>query len=134
MTAVAGKGGTFSWDGGSVATVNEWSLDLTNDMLDVTAFSTAAPQWRDFIAGLSGWTGAANFVYNPSSTGQDDFIDDAIAPNAVTVILEMDQTQGGKFSGSAYVSGLSFSAPIADTVSGTLSFQGTGAIAYTTTT
>lgn len=35
-----------------------WSIDLNVDTLEVTNFDTGG--WRDFIAGLTGWTGSAD--------------------------------------------------------------------------
>ena len=134
MAAVAGKKGTVLYDGGSVATVNNWSLDLTNDMLDVTSFTTSAPQWREFIDGLSSWTGDVSGIFDGASTGQNDLITNSLTPVSAAVVLEMDQTAGGKFSGNVFLSGAGFSDAIDGTADVSWTLQGTGALAYTTTT
>ena len=134
MAAVAGKKGTITYDGGSVATVNNWSLDLQNDMLDVTSFTTSAPQWREFIDGLSGWTGDISGIFDGASTGQNDLITNSLAPVSAAVILEMDQTGGGKFNGSVFLSGAGFSNTIEGTADVSWTLQGTGSLTYTTTT
>ena len=134
MAAVAGKKGTVTYSGGSVATVNNWSLDLTNDMLDVTSFTTSAPQWREFIDGLSGWSGDISGIFDSASTGQNDLIVNSITPTTAAVILEMDQTAGGKFNGSVFLSGMSPGVAIDGTADISWTLQGTGALAYTTTT
>ena len=134
MGAAAGKLGTIVYDGGSVATVNDWGLDLTNDMLDVTSFTTSAPQWREFITGLSSWTGNISGIFDGASTGQNDLITNSITPVSASVTLEMDQTAGGKFTGSVFLSGFGPAAPIEGEVTVSWDLQGTGALTYTTTT
>lgn len=134
MAAVAGKSGTVNYAGGNVATVNNWTLDIANDMLDVTPFSTSVPQWRDFIAGLSGWSGNVSGVFDGASTGQADLIANSITPASAAVVLEMDQTGGGKFNGNVLLSGMSPGTAIDGTVEISWEMQGTGSLAYTTTT
>ena len=134
MAAVQGKLGSINYDGGNVATLNNWTLDVANDMLDVTPFTTSAPQWRDFLDGLSTFTGTVSGIFDGASTGQNDLITNSITPAAATVILEMDQTGGGKFSGSVFLSGMSASVTIYGTAEINWDMQGTAALTYTTTT
>ncbi len=134
MAAVAGKSGSINYDGGNVATLNNWGLDVGNDMLDVTPFTTSAPQWRDFIAGLSTFTGNVSGIFDGASTGQNDLITNSITPVAATVILELDQTGGGKFTGSVFLSGMSIAASVEGTDDISWDMQGTAALTYTTTT
>lgn len=134
MAAVQGKLGSINYDGGNVATLNNWTLDVANDMLDVTSFTTSAPQWRDFLDGLSTFTGGVSGIFDGASTGQNDLITNSITPVAATVILELDQTGGGKFTGSVFLSGMSPSVAIDGTVEINWDMQGTAALTYTTTT
>ena len=134
MAAVQGKKGSINYDGGNVATLNNWGLDVANDMLDVTSFTTSAPQWRIFLDGLSTFTGNVSGIFDGASTGQNDLITNSITPVAATVILEMDQIVGGKYTGSVLLSGMSPSVAIDGTVEISWDMQGTGALTYTTTT
>ena len=134
MAAVAGKGGTVTYAGGNVATLKEWSLDISPDMHDVTSFTTAAPTWKEFIAGLNSWTGSLTGTLDPASTGQNNLITDSLAPVSAAVILEKDQTNGGKYSGNALISGASVGVVIDGLVDMGWDLQGTGALTYTTTT
>ena len=134
MAAVQGKLGSINYDGGNVATLNNWSLDTANDMLDVTSFTTSAPQWREFLDGLSTFTGNVSGIFDGASTGQNDLITKSITPAAATVILELDQTGGGKFTGSVFLSGMSPSVAIDGTAEISWEMQGTAALTYTTTT
>jgi len=134
MAAAAGKGGTFTYAGGNVATLREWSLDVTPDIHDVTSFTTAAPTWKENIAGLNSWTASAGGTFDPASTGQNNMITDALTPVSAAVILEKDQTNGGKYSGNALASGLSVGVTIDGLVDMSWDLTGTGSISYTTTT
>ena len=134
MAAAAGKGGTVTYAAGNVATLREWSLDVTNDTLDVTSFTTAAPTWKEVIAGLSSWTGSLSGTFDPASTGQNNLITDSLVPVSAAVVLEKDQTNGGKYSGNALISGLSVGTVIDGLVNMSWDLNGTGAITYTTTT
>ncbi len=134
MAAVSGKKGTINYAGGNVVRTNNWDLTLTNDMLDVTPFTTSAPQWREFISGLSSWTGTISGQFDGASTGQNDLIVNSITPTTAAVVLEMDQTGGGKFNGSVFLSGMAPSVAIDGSAEISWDLQGTGSLAYTTTT
>ncbi len=134
MAASPGKLGTINYAGGNVATLNNWTLDIGNEMLDVTPFTTTAPQWRDVIAGLSGFTGTIAGVFDGASTGQNDLITNTLTPVAATVILEKDQTVGGKYTGSVLLSGMSIGVAVDGLDEISWDLQGTGALTFTTTT
>jgi len=135
MAALTGKGGTVLYAGGSVASIGSWSMDIDNDMHDITSFTTSAAQWRDFAAGLSGWTGSLDGVgYDSASTGQANLITDTFTPASAAIVLELDQTVGGKLTGNAFISSASFGADIGGMTDATWSLQGTGAVTFTTST
>ena len=135
MAAVTGKGGTVLWAGGSVASIGTWSMDVDSNMQDITSFTTDTVQWRTFAAGLSGWTGSMDGVgFDPSSTGQANLIAESLLPVSAAVVLELDQTQGGKLTGTAFVSSASYGAEIDGMANATWSLQGTGSVSYTTST
>ena len=134
MAAVTGKGGTITYDGGPVATISNWTIDVDNSLHDITSFTTSAAQWREWIAGLSGWTGAMSGTFDSASTGQNDAFTDALAPASKSAVFELDQAAGGKLSGNVYISAMSVDTDIDAPVDVAWTFQGTGALAYDTTT
>ena len=135
MAAVTGKGGTVLYAGGSVASIGTWSIDVDNDMHDITSFTTSAAQWRDFAAGLSGWTGSLDGVgFDTSSTGQNDLITNTLVPVSAAVILEIDQTVGGKYTGTAFLDSMSMGADVGGMSNASWSLQGTGALTFSTST
>ena len=134
MAAVTGKGGSIVYDGGSVATIHDWSMDIGNNLHDVTSFTTSAAQWRSFVAGLSDFSGSIDGTFDPASTGQNDLIVNTLTPVSAAAVFELDQTAGGKLSGSLFVESLSVGTPIDGLVDMSWSYQGTGTLTYTTTT
>lgn len=134
MPAVTGKSGTILFDGGSVATIKSWSMDINTDMHDVTTLSTGVVQWREFAAGISGWTGSIEGTFNADSTGQNNMITKALAGSTAALVLEMDKDNGGKFSGGAFLSAMSVGVNIDNQTDMTWTAQGSGALTYSTTT
>ena len=133
MAPVAGKKGTVDF-GGHVATINEWSLDQSNNDLDVTSFTTSAPQWKKWAAGLSEWSISFSGPFDGASTGQNDLIVAALAQSTGTLIVELDQIDGGKFSGGGYINSLSPAAGIDDLSTVGFGWRGSDTLAYSTTT
>lgn len=135
MAALTGKGGTVLYAGGSVASIGSWSIDVDNDMHDITSFTTSAAQWRTFAAGLSGWTGSLDGVgFDAASTGQDNLIAATLTPVSAAVVLELDQTVGGNLSGNAFLDSMSLGADVGGMTDASWSLQGTGTLTYSTTT
>lgn len=134
MPAVTGKSGTILYDGGSVATIKSWSMDIQTDMHDVTTLSTGTVQWREFAAGISGWNGSVQGTFNADSTGQNNMITATLAATTAAIVLELDKTNGGKFSGGCFLESMSVSVDIDNQTDVTWSAQGNGTLTYTTTT
>ena len=134
MAGVSGKEGTISWAGGSVAGFDNWNMDINVDMLDVTSFSTGTSQWREFTPGLSNAAGTISGNFDAASTGLNDLIVATITPTTGDLILEADKNAGGKYTVPAFISTLSNTVAIDGKSEVSLGFQGTGTVAYTTTT
>ena len=123
----------MQYKGVPVININQFDLDFGPDTLDVTAFSTGTKQWRDFIAGLSQWSGSFAGFFDTASTAQTDLRTNVLTPATGTVRLEVDKEVGGSFSGDVILS-QSVSVPIEGTADVTYSFQGNGTLTYATTT
>lgn len=134
MAAISGKEGLVYYDGGTVARISDWSLDINTDMHDVTSFSTDAVQWRTYLAGLSGWSGSINgFFDEPASTGQSDMQAKMLTPTTGGLRLYTNEAGGDYYSGSVFLQRQSVGANVAgDPVSVSWDFQGTGTLSWTT--
>jgi hypothetical protein len=134
MAAVTGKSGTILYAGGSVATIKSWSMDIQTDMHDVTTLSTDVVQWREFAAGISGWTGSIEGTFDSASTGQNNMIVATLAATTAAIILEMDKDAGGGFTGGCWLETMSVGVDIDNQTDITWSAQGSGTLTYSTTT
>ncbi len=134
MAELSGKQGKIEYGGGHVAAFDNWTFDVDVNMLDVTTFSTATLQWRDMIPGLSGFTADASGNFDVASTGLADLRTATLTPSTGTANFWMDKVGGEQLSGSVYVTTMSHSAAIDGKVEVDFSFQGTGAVTYSTST
>ena len=73
-------------------------------------------------------------TFDQASTGQNDAFTDTLSPASQAVVFEMDQVAGGKLSGNAFISALSVGTDIDAPVDVAWTFQGTGALAYSSST
>lgn len=131
---ITGKGGTITYAGGHVETINTWSIDVGTDTHDVTSFTTSLAKWREFIAGLSSWTGSIEGVYDPTSTGQQTLLTNTLAATTGTVVFELDQTLGGKFTGNVIIDSMGLNVDIGSPIDASWSVQGSGEPVFSTST
>ena len=134
MGAITGKSGFVQYNSGTVVRVKGWSMDIDNGVYDVTSFTTSTVQWREFVGGLSGWTGSIDATFDPTSTGIDNMISNTMTASTGTVNLVMDKVNGGSFSGGAILESMSVNADIDGETGISWSAQGNGALTYSTTT
>ncbi|MFH2071891.1 MAG: phage tail tube protein, partial [Actinomycetota bacterium] len=119
---------------GKVVNINNWSLQIDTNLLDVTSWSTGTDQWRAYTPGLSGAAGSASGFFDAASTGQNDIRSNILTPAASTCKLEIDKAGGAAYTGSIYLSGYGVDVAIDGTADISVDFTFNGAVAYTTTT
>jgi len=128
MTVIAGYDGQFDWGGIIDSDVtyhtHSWSLDVTGDMLDVTDFTSAG--WREFIAGLKGWSGSVE-LYTDSANGKQVVPSDVGTSAALRLYFNSTDYAWGK----AYVSGWSAAVAVDGVETQTVNFQGTSDLFWT---
>ena len=134
MAELSGKSAEVKYKAGSVLIFDTWTVDPTVDMLDVTTFSTGTLQWRDFITGLSAWSGSAGGNFDAASTALNNIRANTLVPATGSIELHMDKVGGAKFSGQIWWQTHNVSAPVDGKVEVTCGFQGTGALTYSTAT
>lgn len=134
MAAVAGRQGFLKYKAKGVYRLDHWDLTLQNDMLDVTPFTTDGTQWRQYLPGLSAWSGTVSGFADAvaDSSGQKVIQTNILAPATGTLILYLSETGLENFSGSVYWQTMNVSADVADSEKVSFSFQGTGTLGYAT--
>jgi len=65
MTTYNGRNAVVKLDDTTVAEMASWSLDLSNDEIDTTAFGST---WKKSDVGMRGWSLSVSGHYDPSNT------------------------------------------------------------------
>ena len=115
-----------------IANATSNSLDISKDMIDVTSKDSAGA--KEFIAGEYGYTLNVEAIFeDDSSVGASqmsykDLVTDLLAGTLVTIVMTSNVTGDEKYTGTAFFSSLSLSAPNNDKATWTGTLQGSGAL------
>ena len=115
-----------------IANATSNSLDISKDMIDVTSKDSAGA--KEFIAGEYGYTLNVEAIFEDDSSvgaGQmsyKDLVTDLLAGTLLTIVMTSNVTGDEKYTGSAFFSSLSLSAPNNDKATWTGTLQGSGAL------
>lgn len=121
--------------GVAVAGCTEWSADTTCAVHDVTTFEDAGQ--RSFLAGLKGWSGTARRFWQASD---DRWGGSGLATFQWIRLFEkyVASPSAGDpayfHEGLAIVTAINMTAPSGDVIGQNLTFQGVGALTFTTQT
>lgn len=120
-------------DGVAVAHATSHSLNVNADMIDATTKSSAG--WKDILPGLRDWSiDCEGMVAYDAAEGFSEAFADINSRTQVVVKFSTEETGDKRYTGNAYVSSLSASAPLEDVVTYSLSFTGDGALSEETVT
>jgi len=140
MAILTGNNGVLKLDasvGGAVATiaaVRNFSIELTSDTIET---STMGVDVRTYVKGMSSWSGSADIYYDPASSTGHLAVHTVLNPTSGTVGSGTLTFEGyladtaGKFSGEVIVTGFTVNSAMDGMVEASISFQGSGACAYT---
>lgn len=136
MAALTGKGGEIRYGGKAIFRMNHWDLNIETNVLDVTAWTTSAAQWRDNKAGLMGWSGNVSGYWDmiTDTSGQKLMQTRTLTPTTGTLILYADGAGGENYRGDVLFQRQAVSADIDGTVNLGFDFTGNGALTYSTAT
>ena len=120
-------------NGVAVAHATSHTLNVNAEMIDATTKSSAG--WKDVLPGLKDWSiDCEGIVAWDATEGVSQAFADITGRTQVTVKFSMEVTGDKRYTGLAYVSTLSMSAPLEDVITYSLSFAGDGAITEETVT
>ncbi len=137
MTALAGKGGAVTFKGSgshvNVVGVKAWKIDPKADVAETTEMaSDNSLAWKSFIGTLKSWTGSIDLAYvDLTDTNGQKSIFDLLGGAATEAVFDLDSSH--ELTGNIIITGFPVECAI-DGVEGagvSVSFQGTGALAYT---
>lgn len=128
MAPKTGLGGSVVYmTGGTtlVAKVREWSLDFSNNLVDVTAFTD---EWEDVRPGIRGYSGSFSMIADTDGS-HGTIRAAALAGSAVSLRLYDSSTTYYNI-GTAYIEGSSPSVSYDGAAEDSYSFKGSGALTF----
>lgn len=129
--SLTGNAGVISIDGASVAEVRSYSIEVTQDTIENTVMTDSS---RQYVAGLSSFSGSADVYFvdsHLSTVDLDGLIQGSVGDAAVALIV-YPEGSGDNWGGNIIITGYSVSASMDGMIEASISFQGTGALTYTT--
>ena len=135
MARTSGKDAFISWDGDDMSgESNSWTLNIENDVFDVTSFGDAA---KASVEGKYGWTVDVEAFFDVSTLKWDVSLFGDLGAGAKAMTLAHVGTtpsSGGTviYSGSAFIETFSDEAPVDGAVTVSATFRGTGALTRAT--
>jgi predicted secreted protein len=144
MATLTGNNGAISINGISVLAVRNFSIEMTRDTIETTTMSAASDS-RTYLAGLSTFSGSADVYFDPdTATTGFDAAETTFNPTAGLVgasgvvgkfYIELDATGTNAdeaFTGTIIVTGYTVNSSFDGMVEASISFQGSGAVTYST--
>ena len=138
MATLTGNNGGISVGGTTVAAVRNFSVEITSDTIETT---TMGVDVRTYVKGLSSFSGSADIYFDPSEFDGAESTFNPTATNvgasaavvAVKFYLENNysSTSDYAFTGDVIVTGYTVNSSMDGMVEASISFQGSGACAYT---
>jgi hypothetical protein len=129
MAAFHGKSGKVTFAAGAVANLTGWTLDATAEVADGTVMTasacTSSTHWRDYAIGFKQWTATCEANLDDGGIDPDLATDLVDADGAALILYEgMQASSVRKYSGTAFLTGVSVSVDKDDVEKVTYSFQG----------
>jgi predicted secreted protein len=123
-----------SVDATKVAAVRNFSIELTRDTIETSVMSNDV---RTYLNGMSSWSGSADIYFDSAATsGHIDYFpvlnptQGTVGQGTVAVELYLADS-AGKFNGNIIITGFTVNASMDGMVEASISFQGSGACAFT---
>jgi predicted secreted protein len=129
MATHTGSEGLIKVGTDTVGELRSFSLETTADTIESSNMGTTA---RTYKAGLTAWSGTASLFWDETDVGQLALV---LGTEITIKVYPEGATTGDKYyTGSAIVTAKSVSASFDGLVESSISFQGTGALSFSTAT
>lgn len=123
---------TISFNGDVIARSADYSLEINKETIEITTLDSQG--WKEFLVDLKEWSVTVNGLVTrgleAGKTVYDDLLQNIINSDVVVPIVMVDTGDGGtiNLSGNVYLTGLSKSGTVGDSVKWAGKMQGTGAL------
>ena len=140
MAAIRGNNGVLSIGAQTVTSLTSYTLDTTQDTAETSAMGSTG---RTYVKTMHGFSGSADFIFEgPDTAAQQtlitelEFATDTAETAALLLFPDSDNGSTGRagstqIAGDVIITGYSITAAFDGVVTGSLTFQGTGTLAYT---
>ena len=137
MASFVGNAGALLINGAAVAELRSYSIEMTSDTIEQTVMGDST---RQYVKGLSSFSGTADVYWDPEHFTGTNNIDGEIFGSvgdagAALVLYPEGQTAGTSdkiMSGDVIITGYTMNGTVDGMIEASISFQGTGALAYAT--
>ena len=137
MATLTGNNGAVTINSINIAAVRNFSVELTADTIETT---TMGVDVRTYVTGLSQFSGSADIYFDPSEfdSGESTFNPTAGLVGAAGVAVKLyiesnySSTSDYAFTGNVIVTGYTVNSSMDGMVEASISFQGTGSTAFST--
>ena len=136
MATITGNNGAVSINGVAVLAVRNFSIEATADTIETT---TMGVDVRTYVAGMSSFSGSADVYFDAADfdTNETTFnpTSGLVGAAGVAGKFYIDYAAAGNdsvFQGTIIVTGFTVNSTMDGMVEGSISFQGTGALTYST--
>ena len=136
MASFVGNAGALLINGAAVAELRSYSIEMTSDTIEQTVMGDST---RQYVKGLSSFSGTADVFWDPAHFTGTNNIDGEIFGSvgdagAALVLYPEGQTGGSDkaMQGDVIVTGYTINGTVDGMIEASISFQGTGALAYVT--
>jgi predicted secreted protein len=136
MATLTGNNGAISINGIAVLAVRNFAIDMTADTIETTVMGTDV---RTYVSGMSSFSGSADVYFDSTDydTNETTFnpTSGLVGASGVAGKFYINYAAAGNddvFQGTIIVTGYSVNSSMDGMVEGSISFQGTGALTYST--
>jgi len=138
MATLTGNNGAITLNGNNVAAVRNFSIEMTADTIETSVMGTDV---RTYVSGMSSFSGSADVYFDAADfdTYETTFnpTTGLVGAAGVAVKFYIEQnyasTSDYAFTGNVIVTGYTVNSSLDGLVEASISFQGTGSAAYSTT-
>lgn len=132
MTALVGNAGVISVGAQNIAEVRNYSIEMTSDTIETTVMG-GADSGRTYTKGLSSFSGSADVYFAAAhfTTADLDGLVNGDVGDAAVALKVYPEGTGAYWGGNIHITGYSISGSFDGLVEASVSFQGTGQLAYT---
>ena len=129
MATLTGINGSLRYRGRKVAKVRQFDISMSKDALEDTCVGGTA---RTYVPGLTGATGSATILLDPTDDAAIEMLDSVSAPADKTGTADIefvfDERSGRALEGRGFLTSANLSVSVGDVQSASVSFQFSGSL------